>query len=159
MASRLYMRTHPDFQIRNTESPMPKITIGRYASLARPSLDSLRMKPSEDGGSGGAVEKRLSSLMWLSARSAGQTEFLGWRRWLALGRISSLTSRSQRLRIYREAQAMHSWRVWVLAHAELGTAVFHWLRSLGFPWNGANETPHHPTRRAQEPRQIGRAHV
>src|SRR2546430_10697204 len=25
---------------------------------------------------------------------------------------------------------MHSWRVWVLAHAELGTAVFHCLFSL-----------------------------
>src|SRR2546427_11977576 len=102
MASRLYMRTHPDFQIRNTESPMPKITIGRYASLARPSLDSLRMKPSEDGGSGGAVEKGLSSLMWLSARSAGETEFLGPRRWLGLGRIFRLTFRSQRMANFRE---------------------------------------------------------
>jgi len=28
-------------------------------------------------------------------------------------------------RIWWEAQAMHSWWVWVLARAELGTAVFH----------------------------------
>src|SRR5690348_4873989 len=27
---------------------------------------------------------------------------------------------------------MYSWRVWVLAHAELGSAVFHCLRSLRF---------------------------
>ena len=28
---------------------------------------------------------------------------------------------------------MHSWRVWVLAYAELGTAVFHCLFFLGPP--------------------------
>jgi len=59
----MYMRTHPDFQIRNAELPTPKITVGGDAPFSRPSLDRLRMKPSEDGCRGGAIKKRLGCLM------------------------------------------------------------------------------------------------
>jgi len=71
------MRTHPDFQIGNTESPMPKIAIGRYASFSCPSFDSLRMKSPEHGGSGGTVEKWFNTVMDLGGRRRRQTESLG----------------------------------------------------------------------------------
>jgi len=56
------MRGHPDFQFRSTEFPMPGIMIGRYAPLACPTLDGLRIKAPEDGGSACAIEKWFNSL-------------------------------------------------------------------------------------------------
>jgi hypothetical protein len=66
MAKRIYMREHPDFQFGSAELPMPEIMIGRYAPLARPTLDGLRMKAPEDGGGACAIEKRFNGLMWSS---------------------------------------------------------------------------------------------
>ncbi len=41
---------------------MPEIMIGGYAPLACPALDGLRMKATQDGGSGCAIEKRFNGL-------------------------------------------------------------------------------------------------
>ena len=62
---RIYMREHPDFQFGSAEFPMPEIVVGRYAPLARPTLDSLRMKATEHGSSGCAIEKGLNGLKWV----------------------------------------------------------------------------------------------
>jgi hypothetical protein len=62
MAKRIYMRQHPDFQLRSAKFPMPEIMIGGYASLSCPTLDGLRMKAPEDSGSGCAIEKRFNCL-------------------------------------------------------------------------------------------------
>ena len=43
---------------------MPEIMIGGYASLARPTLDGLRMKAPEDSGSGCAIEKGFNGWKW-----------------------------------------------------------------------------------------------
>jgi len=65
MAKRIYMREHPDFQLGGAEFPMPEIMIGRYAPLARPTLDGLRMEPSENGGSAYTIEKGFNGLKWI----------------------------------------------------------------------------------------------
>jgi hypothetical protein len=58
----MYMRTHPDFQVRNTELPTPKIAVGGDAPFSCPSLNGLRVKTPKDDSSGGAVEERLNGL-------------------------------------------------------------------------------------------------
>jgi hypothetical protein len=60
------MTEHPDFQLGSAEFPMPRIMIGGYAPLACPTLDGLRMKAPEDGGSACAIEKPFNSLKWTS---------------------------------------------------------------------------------------------
>jgi hypothetical protein len=45
---------------------MPKIMLGGYAPLTCPTLDGLRMKAPEDGGSARAIEKRFNILKWTS---------------------------------------------------------------------------------------------
>jgi hypothetical protein len=55
MATRMYMRTHPDFQIRNAELPTPKITVGGDAPFSCPSLNGLWVKAAKDDSSGGAI--------------------------------------------------------------------------------------------------------
>jgi len=51
----MYMRTHPDFQIRNTELPTPKIKVGGDAPFSCPSLNGLGVKTPKDDSCGGAV--------------------------------------------------------------------------------------------------------
>ena len=45
---------------------MPEIMIGRYAPLARPTLDGLRMEAAKDSRRADAIDKWFNGLKWAS---------------------------------------------------------------------------------------------